>query len=77
VAASVVVSLLVVTAVIFSVKRNKWSDKIISLILSSFWLLMDIISQLAFFTAMNNSAYLFGSIIIVKDYGFSFRCLSQ
>jgi hypothetical protein len=58
--------LLAFTAIIFTIKKNTWSDKIISLILSFFWLWMGIVYHLIFFTTINKAAYLFGIIFIIQ-----------
>ena len=49
-----------------AIKPNPKSDKIVSIILSFFWLWMGIFYHLVFFTAINKAAYLFGGVFIVQ-----------
>jgi hypothetical protein len=48
------------------IKPNPISDKIISIILSFFWLWMGIAYHLIFFTTINKAAYLFGGLFITQ-----------
>lgn len=62
----VIFYLISATAIYLAIKPNPISSKIISLILSFFWIWMGIVYHLIFFTAINNVAYLFGAFFIVQ-----------
>src|SRR5574338_972578 len=47
-------------------KRNKLSDKLISLGLIVFWLWMGIVYHYEFFTRINSAAYIFGSLFVIQ-----------
>ena len=47
-------------------KKNKLSDKIISIGLTLFWLWMGIVYHYLFFTKINGAAYVFGSLFIIQ-----------
>ena len=47
-------------------KKNKLSDKIISIGLTLFWLWMGIVYHYLFFTKINGAAYVFGSLLIIQ-----------
>ena len=49
-----------------AVKKNSLSNKIISAILSFFWLWMGVVYHLVFFTTINKAAYIFGSLFILQ-----------
>ncbi|MCU0365176.1 MAG: DUF6064 family protein [Ignavibacteriaceae bacterium] len=46
--------------------ENKNSNKIISVVLSFFWLWMGIVYHLIFFSAINKAAYIFGALFIIQ-----------
>jgi hypothetical protein len=46
--------------------ENKNTNKIISVVLSFFWLWMGIVYHLIFFSAINKAAYIFGSLFITQ-----------
>ena len=48
-------------------RRNKNSDRIISMILTLFWLWMGIVYHLLFFTSINKGAYIFGSLYVIQS----------
>jgi hypothetical protein len=50
----------------FVLKPNSKSDKIISLLLTFFWVWMGIVYHIIFFTAINKAAYLFGALFIIQ-----------
>jgi hypothetical protein len=54
-------------AVYFSLKRNHLAGKIISGILSFFWLWMGVVYHLIFFIAINKAAYFFGGLFILES----------
>jgi hypothetical protein len=53
-------------AIYFSLKRNHLSGKIISGMLSFFWLWMGVVYHLIFFVTINKAAYLFGGLFILE-----------
>ncbi len=57
------ISLLVIY---LAVKPNPKSDKIISVVLSFFWLWMGIVYHILFFSTINKAAYLFGALCITQ-----------
>jgi Family of unknown function (DUF6064) len=57
------ISLLVIY---LAVKPNPKSDKIISVVLSFFWLWMGIVYHILFFSIINKAAYLFGTLFITQ-----------
>lgn len=50
-----------------AIKNNKYSDKIISGILSFLWLWMGIVYHYTFFSNINKAAYLFGTLFIIQS----------
>jgi hypothetical protein len=66
----IVFILLAVTILFFVFRKGKYSGKIISLILSAFWLWMGIVYHIIYFSSINKAAYIFGALFIVQ--GFSF-----
>jgi hypothetical protein len=50
----------------------KNNEKIISAVLSFFWLWIGIVYHLMFFTAINKAAYLFGILFIIQGFLFAF-----
>lgn len=61
----IVLILIAVLTLILSLKKISYSDKTISIILSFFWLWIGIVYHLAYFTAINKAAYLFGVLFII------------
>lgn len=66
----IVLYLFAITGIFFAIKKYHYSDKIISMILSFFWLWMGIVYQLVFFTSINKGAYIFGILFIVQGFLF-------
>ncbi|HXV99120.1 MAG TPA: DUF6064 family protein, partial [Anaerolineae bacterium] len=60
----IVIYLLAITALLLSVKKTRYSDRIISAILAFFWLWIGIAYHLTFFTSINQGAYLFAGLFI-------------
>lgn len=58
--------LIAFTAIYFAFSRKKNSDKIISGILSFFWLWIGIVYHILFFSAINKAAYIFGVLFVVQ-----------
>lgn len=65
--AQVFMILLALTAVYFSVRKVAYSNKIISAILSFFWLWMGIVYHLIYFSEINKAAVAFGAIFIFQS----------
>ena len=62
-----IVFYLLAFAIIFlAIKKIKNADKIISSILTFFWLWMGIVYHMLFFATINKAAYLFGSFFIIQ-----------
>jgi len=68
----IVLILIAVLTLILSLKKISYSDKTIILILSFFWLWIGIVYHLAYFTAINKAAYLFGVLFIIQGLIFLF-----
>ena len=62
----IVFYLIALVAIYFAVKPDPASDKIISGILAFFWLWMGAVYHLAFFTSINNAAFLFAALFIAQ-----------
>lgn len=58
--------LLAAVALFFTFRQSSNSSKIVSLILSFFWIWMGVVYHLIYFTSINNAAFLFGSLFIVQ-----------
>ena len=66
----IILYILGVIAVILAIRPVRGSDKIITVILSFFWLWMGVVYHLIFFTEINKVAYLFGIIYIIQSFLF-------
>lgn len=64
--------LLGIIVVILAIRPTRISNKIISGVLSFFWLWMGIVYHLIFFTRINNAAYIFGLFYIIQSFIFLF-----
>ena len=62
----VIFNLLAVIVIFLVIKKNKFSDRIISGVLGFFWLWIGIVYHLIFFTAINKAAYIFGVMFIIQ-----------
>ena len=62
----IVLYLLSFTAVYFAFKPTPKSGKMISGLLTFFWLWMGVVYHLIYFTAINKAAYLFGAVFIFQ-----------
>jgi hypothetical protein len=58
--------LLALAAIFFILKRNIYSDRIVVLILSFFWIWIGVVYHILFFAAINPAAYIFGSLNIIQ-----------
>jgi Family of unknown function (DUF6064) len=58
--------LMAFTAIFFALRKLNYSGKIISLILSFFWLWMGIIYHIVYFSEINKAALLFGALFIIQ-----------
>ena len=58
--------ILALIAIVLAVKKSSLSDKIISLILSFFWLWIGIVYHLVYFSVINKAAYIFGILYIFQ-----------
>lgn len=68
----VVFYLVAFLSILFMVRRKGWSDKIISFVLSFFWLWMGLVYHLLFFININKAAYYFGFFFILQGFLFLF-----
>jgi hypothetical protein len=62
----VVLVLFALSAVLLSFKKIAAADKLITLLLSFFWLWMGIVYHIVFFSEINKAAYLFGGLFILE-----------
>lgn len=53
-------------------KKNKLSDKLITIGLTIFWLWMGIVYHFKFFSKINNAAYIFGSLFLIQAILFAY-----
>lgn len=60
--------LLAFAAILFGIKKYKWSDKAIGVILAFFWIWMGIMYHIQFFSSINKAAYFFGILFIVQGF---------
>lgn len=58
--------LLALSVIFLAVKKHNYSDRVISGILSFFWLWIGVVYHLIFFTDINPAAYAFGGIFIIQ-----------
>lgn len=58
--------LLALSVIFLAVKTHNYSDRVISGILSFFWLWIGVVYHLIFFTGINPAAYAFGGIFIIQ-----------
>jgi len=63
----VIFYLLSIAVIYLAIKPTSNSDKIISALLSFFWLWMGIVYHLIFFTIINKAAYIFGAVFILQS----------
>ncbi|MBD3386031.1 hypothetical protein GF407_14035 [candidate division KSB1 bacterium] len=70
--AQIFLNILAVAAVILVLFKVKSNEKMINGILGAFWLWIGIVYHLAFFTDINQGAYLFGFLFIVQGIIFVF-----
>jgi hypothetical protein len=62
--------LIVILTLILAVKKTNYSDKVISAILSFFWLWMGVVYHLVYFTQISKAAYAFGILCIIQGFLF-------
>ncbi len=55
-----------IATIFLCLKKNQYSDRIISFVLSFLWLWMGIVYHLLFFTAINKAAFVFGGVFILE-----------
>ena len=65
--------LLALIVILLSIKKITYSDRIINVILSFFWLWMGIVYHLFYFAQINKAAYLFAGIFILQGLMFLFN----
>lgn len=75
--AQVFLYLLAALMVYLSVRKEEWTDKAISGILSFFWLWMGITYHIAFFATINKVAYFFGALFIMQGGFFLWKGVFQ
>lgn len=63
--------------ILFAVKTNKHSNKLVALILTTLWLWAGIVYQIMFFSEVNNMAYLFGVLFIIQSAIFFYAGVMQ
>ncbi len=64
--------LMAVAAIFLAVRKSAYSGRLITLILSIFWLWMGAVYHISFFTIINKAAYIFGAVFIVQGALFLF-----
>jgi len=68
----IVFYLLAVLAIVYSLKKNSWSDRVVAGILAFLWLWMGVVYHLIHFSAINKAAYMFGALYVVQSLIFLF-----
>lgn len=58
--------IIAIASIILCFSRQKYSDKLINLVLAFFWFWMGIVYHLIFFTTINKAAYIFGTAFIIQ-----------
>lgn len=58
--------LLAVIAIVFAARKHQHSGRVVSGVLSFFWLWMGIVYHIGFFTTINKAAYLFAAAFILQ-----------
>lgn len=64
--AQVVLIVLALTGIVLAIKKIKFSDRMIGIILALFWLWMGGVYHIIFFTSINKAAYVFGALFIFQ-----------
>lgn len=62
----IILNLLAIVALVFAIRKNSLSNKVISSILAFLWLWTGIVYHLSFFSTINPAAYGFGALCIVQ-----------
>ena len=62
----VIAYLLSIAAVLLAIKKIRYSDRIISDVLSFYWVWMGIVYHLMYFSPINKAAYAFGIMFIIQ-----------
>jgi hypothetical protein len=63
----IILYVLGLSAIILIFRKHRLSDRIINSILAFFWLWIGVVYHIAFFTAINKAAYLFGVLFIIQS----------
>jgi hypothetical protein len=63
----VLLNILAIASVYLSIKQSKFSNHIISFILSLLWLWTGLVYHIIFFSTINKAAYIFGSMYILQS----------
>jgi Family of unknown function (DUF6064) len=66
----VILVIIAVVALILSLKKTGYGDKIIIALLAFFWLWIGVVYQWIYFTAINKAAYLFGALFVLQAFVF-------
>ncbi len=62
----VVFYLLAMAVIFFSLKKFNYSNPVINIILSFFWLWIGVVYHIMYFSGINKAAYVFGGIFIIQ-----------
>ncbi len=68
----IILVIIAVLALFLSVKKIRYTDKIISVVLGFYWLWIGIVYHLSYFIAINKGAYFFGVLFIIQGLIFLF-----
>jgi len=68
----VVFYLLAIAVIFFSLKKFIYSNPVINIILSFFWLWIGVVYHIIYFSGINKAAYVFGGIFILHGFIFLF-----
>jgi len=73
----IILYLLALFIIYLLIKKKPWSNKVISAILSFFWIWMGIVYHILFFATINKAAYFFGTLFILHGGIFLWKGVHQ
>jgi hypothetical protein len=62
----IIAYLIGIAALFWGIKKSRYSDKIVSGILSFYWLWMGVVYHIIFFSSINKAGYIFGILFIIQ-----------
>ncbi|HJY64869.1 MAG TPA: DUF6064 family protein [Ignavibacteria bacterium] len=65
--AQIIFYLIAILVIFLTIKKNKYTDTVITIIFAFFWLWMGVVYHILFFSVINKAAYFFGIIFIIQS----------